>query len=92
MKTVDSKKQELGIPEIISQSLEQLSNEDDPPIQAQMLSVAKEGSMESADTVQIGNTVFLAHRGKGENKNKSRQCRTLANSCNTDYIYSLTIT
>ena len=70
MKTVDSNKQELGIPEIISQSLEQLSNEDDPPIQAQMLSVVREGSMEGADTVQIGNTVFLAHRGKGENKNK----------------------
>ena len=35
-----------------------------------MLSVVREGSMEGADTVQIGNTVFLAHRGKGENKNK----------------------
>jgi len=70
METVDSKQQELDIPQIIIRSLEQLQDEDDPPIQAQMLSVVAEGAMENADTVQIGNTVFLAHSGKGDNKNK----------------------
>lgn len=70
MKTVDSKKQELGIPEIIAQYLEQTMTEDDPPIQAQLLATVREGTLEGADVVQIGNTVFFAHRGKGENKYK----------------------
>jgi hypothetical protein len=73
MKTVDSNKQKLTTPEIVVESVKQLNNlqdEVDLPLETALLAIAEEGSMESADTVQIGNTVFLAHSGKGENKNK----------------------
>jgi len=70
MKTVDSKKQELTTPEVVIQAVEQLGDTEDTPIQTALLTIAKEGSMENADTIQIGNTVFLAHRGMGDNKNK----------------------
>ena len=70
MKTVDSKKQELTTPEVVIQAVEQLGDTEDTPIQTTLLAIAKEGSMENADTIQIGNTVFLAHRGVGDNKNK----------------------
>ena len=70
MKTVDSKKQELTTPEVVIQAVEQLGDTEDTPIQTTLLAIAKEGSMENADTIQIGNTVFLAHRGMGDNKNK----------------------
>ena len=36
------------------------------PLQARLLAVAKESSMDNADVVQIGNTVFVGHRGTGE--------------------------
>ena len=70
MKTVDSSKKELTTPEIVIQSAQQLLAGEETSIQAALLTIAKEGSMESADTVQIGNTVFIAHRGEGKNKNK----------------------
>lgn len=70
MKTVDSKKQELTTPEVIIQSAQQLMDTEETSIQTTLLALAKEGSMKSADTVQIGNTVFIAHRGEGKNKSK----------------------
>ena len=73
MKTVDSSKKELTTPEIVVESITQLNNlqdEVDLPLETALLAIAKEGSMESADTVQIGNTVFIAHRGEGKNKSK----------------------
>ena len=70
METIDSKQQKLDIPEIIIRAVQQLTGAEDAPMQAALLAIAEEGGMDSADTVQIGNTVFLAHRGKGDNKNK----------------------
>lgn len=70
MKTVDSSKKELTTPEIVIQSAQQLLAGEETSIQTALLTIAKEGSMESADTVQIGNTVFIAHRGEGKNKSK----------------------
>ena len=35
-----------------------------------LASVAKETTMENADVVQVGNTVFIGHKGKGANKSK----------------------
>ena len=35
---------------------------------AALLSISKEMTMKDADMVQIGNTVFLGHRGKGKDK------------------------
>lgn len=70
MKTVDSSKKELTTPEIVIQSAQQLLAGEETSIQTALLTIAKEGSMDSADTVQIGNTVFIAHRGEGKNKSK----------------------
>ncbi len=69
MQVVDSNKQKLTTPEIVIQTMESKTNTRDDFINAMRL-LAKEGSMKNADTVQIGNTVFLAHRGKDKNKNK----------------------
>jgi len=36
-----------------------------------LAAVAAEMSMKGSESVQIGNTVFLLHRGKGDNRNKA---------------------
>ena len=64
---VDSNKQKLTTPEIVIQTMESKTDTKNDLVNAMRL-LAKEGSMENADTVQIGNTVFLAHRGKDKNK------------------------
>lgn len=66
---VDSKETPLPAPEVI---LESIRNDDNIPYPAHVLvaAIAREMTMPSADTVQIGNTVYLGHRGKGENKDK----------------------
>jgi len=38
--------------------------------EAMLLGLAKEISMPNVDQTQVGNTVFIGHRGKGANKNK----------------------
>ena len=72
MQVVDSNKQKLTTPEIVIQTMESKTDTKNDLVNAMRL-LAKEGSMENADTVQIGNTVFLAHRGKDKNKNKNKQ-------------------
>ena len=67
---VDSNKEVLNIPEIITTSVEQTGFPKEIPLEAVILSIVKEGSLETADTVQIGNTVFLGQTGTGKNKNK----------------------
>lgn len=66
---VDSKQEPLPGPTVIIMALEN-APKSEYSNQVKLLAISKELTMESADTVQIGNSVFLAHRGKKANKNK----------------------
>ena len=68
MEMIDSKQELLNAANIITIAAKDLGT-GDIPLPSALASVAKEGTLSSADTVQVGNTVFLAHRGKGKNKN-----------------------
>ena len=68
MKTIDSKKEKVPTEVVFVLAIDQIGSKYDPA--TTMAVIAREGSMSSADTVQFGNTVFLAHRGKGDNYNK----------------------
>jgi hypothetical protein len=61
--TVDSKKDQLSIPEIITQAAYNNPVEGVPPYAA-ILSVIKEGTMPNTEVKQYGNTVFITHFGK----------------------------
>ena len=58
--TVDSKKDQLSIPEIITQAVYNTPVEGVPPYAA-ILSIIKEGTMPNAEVKQYGNTVFITH-------------------------------
>ena len=65
---VDSKEKLLPGPEIIGISVTDLNpREEVAPL---LIAIAQETTRPSADLVQIGNTVFLGHRGKGKNRDK----------------------
>tara|TARA_R110000796_G_scaffold86765_2_gene187624 strand:- start:2289 stop:2765 length:477 start_codon:yes stop_codon:yes gene_type:complete len=68
MKVIDSKQELVQEGVIIALSVDQINTK--YPLATALAIVAKEGSMPSADTKQFGNTVFLSHRGKGQNQNK----------------------
>tara|TARA_R100001369_G_C3287745_1_gene163305 strand:- start:1 stop:483 length:483 start_codon:yes stop_codon:yes gene_type:complete len=68
MRVIDSKEELVPESRVIVLSVDQLNTKH--PLPTALAIIAKEGSMPSADTKQFGNTVFLAHRGKGENQNK----------------------
>ena len=68
MKVIDSKQELVPEARIVVLSVDQVNTKH--PLATALAIIAKEGSMPSADTKQFGNTVFLAHRGKGENQNK----------------------
>ena len=55
--------------EIITKTIDQLGT-GDTSIATALAIIAKEGTLDTADTIQFGNTVFLANRGVGANKNK----------------------
>ena len=69
MPVVDSNTQLLDTSTVIANRLI-MAMEENPnrktPLQAQLLAVARESSMDDADDTQIGNTVFIGHRGKGK--------------------------
>jgi len=69
METISSNDKELRSAEIITKALDQIGA-GDTPIATALAIIAKEGTLDTADTVQFGNTVFLANRGVGANKNK----------------------
>jgi len=69
METIDSNQEKIAPGQVISIAAKQLQI-DDVPLEAMLGSVAKEASMENADLVQVGNTVFIGHIGKGANKTK----------------------
>lgn len=64
---VDSKERPLPAPTIITTALGELDLGGITPAAA-MAGIAKEMTMKNTDMVQIGNTVFIGHRGKGDNK------------------------
>ena len=68
MKVIDSKQELVPEPTIIVLSVDQINTK--YPLATALAIIAKEGSMPSADIRQFGNTVFLSHRGSGENQNK----------------------
>jgi hypothetical protein len=67
--TINSNDKKLPSPEIIVKTLEQIGS-GDHPLATALAIIAKEGTLDTADIVQFGNTVFLANRGVGANKNK----------------------
>ena len=69
METIDSNQEKIAPGQVMAIAAKQL-NEDNIPVEAMLASVAKETTMENADVVQVGNTVFLGHKGKGANKSK----------------------
>ena len=69
MKLVDSKEKLLGGPEIIAQSIYSMDNLPYPK-EAILASIAAETTLPNTDIVQIGNTVFVSHVGKGKNSKK----------------------
>jgi hypothetical protein len=58
--TVDSKKDQLSIPEIITQAAYNNPVEGVPPYAA-ILSIVKEGTIPNTEVRQYGNTVFITH-------------------------------
>lgn len=69
MDMVDSKIERLPGPVVVAKAAENMGTGDYPAATA-LAMVAKEMQMDSADIKQLGNTVFLAHRGVGNNRNK----------------------
>lgn len=61
--TVDSKKDQLSIPEIITQAVYNNPPKDVPPYAA-ILSIVKEGTLPNTEVKQYGNTVFITHFGE----------------------------
>ena len=69
MPVVDSNTRLLDTSTVIANRLAMAMEETSgkrTPLQAQLLAVARESSMDDADVVQIGNTVFVGHRGRGK--------------------------
>ena len=64
---VDSKVEPLPAPVVITTLLKERDLKGVSP-EAALLSIAKEMTMKGVDIAQVGNTVFIGHRGKGENK------------------------
>ena len=66
---VDSKQEPLSAPAILTMAAGQLDL-GGVTKEAALLGLAREVAMPDVDQVQVGNTVFLGHRGKKTNKNK----------------------
>lgn len=69
MYTVDSKETPLPAPEVVMESIRNY-NTTPYPDDVVATSIAREMAMPQTDLVQIGNTVFIGHRGKGDNEDK----------------------
>jgi hypothetical protein len=64
---VDSKQEPLPAPTVISMALGETDLGRVTPA-AGLAGIAKELTMDNVDILQVGNTVFIGHRGKGKNK------------------------
>lgn len=65
---VDSKQNPLPAPEVIMRFAQDL-NDTGYPLQNVLAAIAEELNIPNTDQVQIGNTVFIGHIGKGEHDN-----------------------
>ena len=71
VEVVDSKKRPLPAPAIISMAVgkkELTSSGKEITPAAALAGITKELTMPSVDVAQVGNTVFIAHKGEDENK------------------------
>ena len=66
---VDSKQEPLPAPTIMATAARELDLKG-VSAEAALAALAHEISLPDTDKVQVGNTVFLGHRGKGKSKNK----------------------
>ena len=66
---VDSAKKELSPPEIMTTAAAELDLKG-VTVEAAMIGLAHEVSLPDVDLTQVGNTVFVGHRGKKEQKTK----------------------
>lgn len=69
MQTIDSTTKKLPLPELVMVAAEQFDL-GDTPIEAATLALVKEMNMPRADVTQVGNTIYVAHFGKGVSKHK----------------------
>jgi hypothetical protein len=65
---IDSKVEPLPAPTIISMMVGELDLKG-VSTKAALVAIAQEISMPNVNLVQVGNTVFIGHRGEGEKKN-----------------------
>lgn len=65
---VDSKQKPLPAPEVMMLFASEF-NDTGQPVDKVITALAQELAMPNTDQVQIGNTVFIGHRGKGKYKN-----------------------
>lgn len=65
---VDSKQRPLPAPEVMMIAASEQNNTEYPTDHV-VTALARELAMPNTDQVQIGNTVFIGHRGKGKYKN-----------------------
>lgn len=70
MQLVDSRERDLSGPEIIMIAAKNL-DDGSVPLQKMLLLIAKELNIEGTKPIQVRNTVFITHHGKGKNKNKA---------------------
>ena len=68
METIDSNQEKIAPGQVMTIAAKQL--QEDLPIEAMLTALAKETTLEGSDLVQVGNTVFIGHIGKGANKTK----------------------
>ena len=69
MQIVDSNNKQLDIHTIIIMAINNLGTKDKSVKQA-LASIVTEAQRETCEVVNIGNTVFIGHRGEGKNKTK----------------------
>ena len=69
MQIVDSNKNKLGIHEIMIMAVDNLES-NSLEFKKAMGAIAAETQRKTCEVVNVGNTVFIGHRGEGKNKNK----------------------
>ena len=72
MEIIDSTQTLLPGPEVIARAVYNAPNSVDPKYsnEAILTAIAAETALPNTHIIQIGNTVFVSHRGKGPNKKK----------------------
>ena len=69
MQIVDSNKKKLDIHTIMIMAIDNLDT-GDKSLKQVLASIVTEAQRETCEVVNVGNTVFIGHRGEGKNKTK----------------------